>query len=308
MGIDYNLIPIISLGITGILLLVLATIIRTKEKEKTILKKYINKEISKETYFKKVLNSSKIISNFEKNVEKKYAIALTSDFTPRKVTKLMFLAVLVGFLFMWVIGNVIVFPLILAICYFIPLLYLDLVVKSKKNKIESQLGVAINFFITEFTTTKSVSISIQNIIPKLSNPIKNEFEKLLRELNSGVLPKESFQNFAKRVDNKFALIFADLLTSYFDKGTDFCSHLLGIAEDISDSQIQRKEGQTENAMMRTTNFILNGVLFVTIFVIFLFLPRFSECFKDTIRGQFLMAVVVLSSFLSIVLGFKMKRN
>ena len=302
-----NTLPFLLVFLTGILLLIISIIEIKNEKKKSVLKKYIKNTRKSDNFFDNWLDSQEFITKLEEKNEIKFAL-LSNIITPRRLTKLTIYSISGGILFSLLLQNILALPLSLGICYYIPTLYLDLLVKNKKGKIEGQLGVAIKFFTTEFTTTKSVIVALQNIIPKLPSPIKNEFERLAREINSGTPPKECLLNFSKRLDNKFAYVFSKLLISYFNDGTEFGEHLVRLSQDISTAQIQHKEIRSELSMVRTTNFILNGVVLFSILIIFVLIPNKSIYFKSSTTGQSLMTLVIFNSFISMYLGFRLENK
>ena len=302
-----NLVPFICLFTVGISLFIIAALLIKNEKTKNVLNRYIKREKRKENFIDKWLNSKEFIEKFEKKNEKNLYL-VQDKMTPRGFTKILIYTISGGLLFSILIRNIIVVPIIILICFYFPHLYISLIVTKKRKKIEEQFGTAIKFFNTEFITNKSIIIAVQNIIPKLQNPIKGEFEKLARELNSGFSPETALINFSKRLDNKFAYIFCNLLMSYFKNGTSFDKYLLALTEDIDEDILQQKEGKTELSMVRATNLLLNSVVLVSILVLFIFIPNRAEVFKNTAQGQTLMAIVILISFLSLYLGFKLEKK
>lgn len=299
-----NLIPFFLFILSGISLVFISIFSIKNEKRKNVLGNYIKKSKLTDNFLDNWLNSKEFIESFEKENEKRFFL-LNEYITPRFFTKLTLYSILGGVIFSVLIRNIIALPVAICIGYYLPQLYMDLLINNKKNKMEEQLGVAIKFFTTEFTTCRSVIISMQNVIPKLNNPIKGEFEKLARELNSGAYPKECLTNFGRRLDNKFSYVFSKLLIAYFNDGTDFGAQLVRLSEDIAEAQLQHKESRTELSMVRTTNLILNAIVFITVVVMFVFFPDYSYYFRATARGQFFMSLVIINSFVSILLGFKL---
>lgn len=299
--------PFILILLAGIVLILISVLQIKGEKRKNILSQYIKKEKLSDNFLDNILNKSEKIAAFEEKNEKKLSI-ISDKITARGFTKITLYSVGFGLLFSLIIRNVIAIPIIIGICYYLPEVYLDMIIKNKRMKIEEQLGIAIKFFTTEYTTNRSVVVAIQNILPKLPYPIKKEFEILVRELNSGETPKACFENFSKRLDNKFAYVFSRLLISYFHDGTDFAGHLVRLSEDITDEQIQHKESRTELAMVRSTNVILNAVVILSIVVMFLVFPSRSLYFKSTAQGQMLMTGVIINSFISLILGIRLERK
>lgn len=298
---------VIFLCITGLLLVILSIMMTIKERKKTIIDKYIKGEKIKTSFLDRLFDDSKYISSFEDKISNKYAIVF-DKIVPRTITKIIVLIMTIGIVFVLITKNIILLPIMVLIAYELPLLYLNVISKSKKNKIEEQLGISIKFLITEYTTTKSLVIAIQNIIPKLKNPIKKEYERLLRSINSGIDVKNALEDFSKRMNNKYARILACLINSFYEKGTEFTEQLMSISNDITDAQNEAKEGKAELTTVRWVNIIVNTVVFLTILIIFLFVPKFAVCFQNTIRGQIFLVVAVMNSFISIILGLRLENK
>lgn len=303
-----NLLPFTFICLAGVSLIFLSIYKIKYGREKSILKKYIKKrDTNRDSFLDDWLDSKNFIIKFEEKNNKKFGL-IDEKISPRKITKVTMFSMLMGLIFSIIIRNIIALPIVITISFYLPQLYLDMVVKNKKIKIEQQLGICIKFFTSEFTTCKSVVVSFQNISNKLPNPIRGEIERLIREMNSGYLAVECLNGFAKRMDNRFAYIFSNLLISYFNKGTDIGEHLVRISNEITDAQGLHKENKTELAMVRATNLILNGVVFISIILMFLLFPKYSQSFRNTASGQTLVTLVIFNSFISIILGLKLENH
>lgn len=286
------------LGTLILLFILLIIFLYLNSRSNNLLNKSM--KIKKKGLIDNVLDKAKFITDLEKANELKLEL-VGAKFSPREFTKILFsLTFLIGLSLSLVIGNIVFAPLLMIITYFIPVMILDLSTKKKKLKMEEQLGVAIRFFNTEYITTKSIPTSISNIIPKLSNPIKGEFEKLLRELLTGKT-EDAFNNFAKRLDNKFSYVFAKLIISQSSRGAGFGEYLISVSEDIMEEQTFYKENISELTMTRTVNVILNVVLLVSVFLVSI-IPGMKSYFI-TSQGQFILVFAMITSFLSIILGF-----
>jgi len=298
--INYSILFFGCLCVLIFLLIALGIMVVVKSRKNNILNKYLN--VKKEGLIDKILDKIKFINELEERNKLKLDL-IGSKISARSFTKTLFLLVfIIGVGLTSIIGNILALPFLLIICYLLPNIVLDLITKRKKLKMEEQLGVAIRFFKTEYITTKSIPISIQNIIPKLSNPIKKEFEKLLREILTGRI-EDAFNNFARRLDNKFAYVFAKLIISQSSKGAEFGEYLITVSEDITEEQTFYKENLTELAMSRFVNIALNVVLLLSVFLVYV-IPGVKVFFTSQ-KGQAVVLFAIISSFVSILLGFKL---
>lgn len=291
--------------ISGFLLLFIAILWTRVDKERNILKKYTNNRYSSKGFFDELIEHTPFFMKYEETNRIKYAI-VEDRFPVRKITKMSIISSLVIFIFGLGIQNIIVTLFGTYMGFYTPLVFIDMAAKNKRYKVQDQLGTAIKFFTSEFTTSRSVVVAMQRIIGKLPDPIRFEFERLTREFNSGGMPEQALSNFALRVNNKYAYIFARLLTSYFNKGTDFGPHLVQLTEDIMDEQLNMSEGKAELAMVRVTNLIMNAAVFISILVIFFIKPDMSSAFKETVSGQTLITAAIGLSVASLTAGMKME--
>lgn len=291
--------------IMGFILLFIAILWTRVDKEHNVLRKYINHKYSKKGFIDELIETTTVFKNYEEENTLKYAI-VEDKMPARKITKLSLLSAVIVFLFGLGIKNIVVTIFGTYFGFFTPLVYVDMIAKSKRHKVQDQLGTAIKFFTSEFTTSRSVIVAMQRVIGKLPEPIRFEFERLTREFNTGQMPEQALANFARRVNNKYAYIFSRLLISYFNKGTDFGPHLVQLTEDIMDEQLSMSEGKAELAMVRVTNMIMNSAVFLSILVIFFIVPERSEHFRTTFTGQVLMTVSVALSVASLTLGLKLE--
>lgn len=289
----------------GLLILASSILSQKIDKEKNILRKMVQEKVEEKGFINDLVQATSFLKNYEEKNRLKYSI-IEDKFPIRKITKMSMVSALVVFIFGLSIQNVAVTVAGIPFGFHAPLVLIDMIAKNKRNKVQEQLGTAIKFFTSEFTTSRSVVVAMQRVLDRLPQPIRHEFERLTREFNSGQSVDKALSNFALRINNKYAFIFSRLLISYFNKGTEFGEHLIQLAEDIMDEQLSMSEGRTEIAMVRTTNLIMNAAVFISILIIFFIMPAKSQVFKSTAQGQMLITVAVSLSVASLTLGLKME--
>ena len=295
----------ILLFISGIFTIVLGYFVDIRKKKKSILYLYTKKRKT-HSLLDECLDKISFINKTEEKNAQKYKI-INDKITPRQITKMLLLLLLFGVFLSILAQNMLLLPVMILIAIFLPQSILSLIAKNRKDKIRNQLKIAIGFLKSELISGYSIIISLQNIIPKLPMPIKSEFQLLTREINSGVTPSKALGNFAKRIDDKFAYVFSDLLSKNYEDGTDFSNALTDVSNDIAFEELEKESVKTDIITVRITNIILNGVFFISILVAFILVPKYSLCFKNTLFGQILLVVAVLNSFLSICLGLKLEK-
>jgi len=190
------------------------------------------------------------------------------------------------------------------ICASLPVTYVEMKVNKKIKLFNDQVLEAFQFFITDYTTTKSVQKAIVNICPKLKYPLRREFELLARKLNSGADVEESFLNFAERTQNKWITIFCQMMITYFRNGGDFTPHLLSITQNITNEKILSEQNNTELSSLRWINIMMNALVPVAYISNRFINPQNARVFIDTPTGKILIFVVVMGCLISLYLGKK----
>lgn len=297
----------ILLLLLGACLITLAVLLQKEDKKKNVLQSFIKDKRVTNDAIDRILDSISYVHKFETHIQRKINI-LDKDITPRKITKRMLMSVLLCIIFgIYIKNSLAIIPLIL-IGYNLPMVMLDIQIKKKRRLLEEQLGDAIKMFVTEFTTNKSFIVALNNIMKDVKAPLKHEFARLLRKLNSGEPYAECLMDFAYRLDNKWAYIFAKLIINYLDKGVDFVDHLIRVTEAITEEKIKYKENATELTAMKTTNLVLNAAIPVVYVVNTQINKEQSRVFTDTPTGRIIMLCVIVGTFISLMLGLKLENR
>ena len=186
----------------------------------------------------------------------------------------------------------------------IPTSLIDYKVRKRLELYDEQILDAFQLFVTEFTTTKSVQNTLTNITPKLKYPIRREFERLGLQLNSGSNPETSFLEFADRTQNKWTMIFSQMLITYFETGFDFIDQLLDMTSSITNERVLKQQNNTELSTMRLSNMAMNALVPVAYFSNKLMNPQGARVFVDTSGGRTIMFLVTVAVFVSLYIGKK----
>lgn len=298
--------PLIVAGIVfvilGILMVLYGIMGDMVEKRKSILKR-----VSDQPFYKgvldQILDSIDFIIEREKRLDKKMAV-LDVKYTARTLTKLEILGVLVAILISIHLKNILVVIPLSIICANLPVAYVEMKINNKIRLFDDQVLEALQLFITEYTTTKSVQKTIVEICPKLKYPLRREFELLARKLNSGANIEESFLSFAERTQNKWLMVFSQMMITYFRLGGDFTPHLLSITQNITNEKILNEQNNTELVFLRWLNIAMNALVPVAYISNRFVNPQNANVFVETPLGRMLMFAVVTGSLISLYLGKK----
>ncbi len=286
----------------GLLLISISIVGRAIEKRKNIITRLTEKRKGV-GFIDRLLDKINFIQKYEEEFRKKIAV-LDMDYNVRLFTKIKILCGLIGVLISIYLRNVFVtIPLVL-ICINIPTTFIDMRVKKRLALYNDQILEAFQIFITEYTTTRSVQKTIVNICPKLKNPLRKEFERLGRKLNSGEPVEECFTEFAERTQNKWTLIFAQMMIIYFRNGGDFTEQLLNITKNITSEKILTEANMTELSSMRIINIAMNALVPVVYISNKFINPDDAKVFVETPLGRMIMFGVVMACSISLYLGKK----
>lgn len=278
---------------------------------------YLKKIQNKNSILSSVNNSRNFYKGFIDNVldkipflvkeeEKtnKYMITISDKINVRTFTKIKLFGILLSFGIAIYFKNLLSFVPLVMIFWNLPNFLFEFIANKRMRHFEDQFIDALQIFITDFTTIKSVRKSLTNITPQLKNPLKEEFERLNRELNSGESIEKSFVSFAERTKNKWVLVFSQLMITYFRIGGDITEQVMNITKRINAEKINDEENTTELSMLRMLNIVLN-MLVPVIYGISMWLnPEDTAVFINTAQGQLVILAVLCSCVLSLWIGKK----
>lgn len=293
------------LAIVGLLLLVYGAILRTAAKRRTILHK--GNKASIVGALDLILNKIPFIVAKEARLDKKISV-LDVSYTARTITKMEVTAAFVGLLVVFHLQNLMVLIPILIVCINIPHSFVEMKITKKIKLFNDQVLDAFQLFVTEYTTTKSVKTSIVNICPRLKYPLRKEFERLGRKLNSGENVDECFLDFASRTQNKWTMIFAQMMMTFFRNGGEFTEQLMTITKSITDEKILAEQNTTELSSMRLMNYAMNVLVPLAYVANRIISPENSRIFVETPTGKIIIFGVSIACLISLYLGKKISNS
>ncbi len=298
----YNITFIVFL-LLGILMIVYSQVGKSIERRKNIIAERRSGKKQKVGFLDQILDKSEFMRRYEDQFRKRVSV-LDIEYDARKYTKLKLYSGLAGILVAIYLKNIyVVIPLIL-IGTSIPTAIIEMKIKKRVSLFNDQILEAFQMFITEYTTTRSVQRTIVDIGPKLKNPLRKEFERLARKLNSGEPVEECFVEFAERTQNKWTLIFAQLMITYFRNGGDFTEQLLNITKSITNEKILDETNSTELSSMRIINIAMNALVPIAYISNKFINPQDANVFVETGIGKTIMFCVVIACSISLYIGKK----
>lgn len=290
----------------GIIMIVYGILGARIDRKKTILHRFSKKAEGK-SFLDDWLDVIKFVRKSEEKIDLQLSI-LDMKVSGRTFTKLKLAAAFVGIAFSLYMKNwMIIVPMILISIQF-PLMVVDLRVKRRLKVFNDQVLEAFQVFITDYTTSQSVQKTLINIIPKLRDPLKKEFERLSRNLHSGVPIEEAFMEFAERTQNKWVMIFSQMIITYYRQGGDFAEHLMKITRSITGEKILEEQNSTELASVSILNYVLNALVPIAYIMNRWMNPQDAAIFTETSSGRMIIFGITISTLISLMMGKKIMKG
>lgn len=296
---------LIFILILGILTFTFSILKEASDKRTSVLRKILSKSSNK-GFLDKYLDKIKFVVKHEEKVDD-YLRIIEANYTARKLTKYRLLGIYVGLLSCIYMKNILIVLPMTVIFSSLPTFIIGVGIERKQLKFNTQLTEAIQLFNVEYCTTQNVNDALFNILPKLKKPIKHEFERLFRKLNSGEKKEDCFLDFARRVNNKNAMIFAQLMITYYKKGGDVSPHISRVVSSMFSERKMRKYSKMELSGIRTVNIITNACVPVAYIANRILNPESTKYFTDTNPGRFIIFIIVTTMLGSLFIGEKISK-
>lgn len=289
--------------ILGVSLMVYGVAGATIERRKNILQRISEDHQFQHGFIDKMIDKIPFLVKREEKLDKQIAV-LDVPYKARTFTKLELACAMLAIAASIHFKNALVVIPLTVIFVNAPITFIEMKVSKRVRLYNDQVLEAFQTFITDYTTTKSVQKTIVNICPKLKYPLRKEFERLGRKLNSGEPIESCFVTFAERTQNKWTMIFSQMMITYFRNGGDFTPHLLNITKNITSEKILVEQNNTELSSMRMMNIAMNALVPIAYVSNRVINPDNARVFVDTPTGKIIMFGVVLGSLISLYMGKK----
>lgn len=293
---------VVLLIVLGILMVAFGILRHRQYRSKSILSKLTKKKV-KIGLIDSILDRIEFIRKREEKLDFMLSV-LDSKYTARTYTKMELVSIMIALLVSFYMKNWLIVGPMIIIGAMLPTFFIEIKVKKKQKLFNDQILEAFQMFITEYTTTKSVQKTIMAVSEKIKYPLKREFERLGRKLNSGEPYEECFMDFARRTQNRWTMVFAQMMITYFRNGGDFVPHLYQITENINDEKILAEQNTTELSSLRLINIILNALVPLAYITSKFINPQDTQVFVETSGGRVIIFFIVMGCLTSLLLGKK----
>lgn len=186
--------------------------------------------------------------------------------------------------------------------------YINYSVLKKQDLLEKQLIPAIQVFLSEFGSIPNIVSVLNNTLTKVDEPLKEEIDRLIREMNSGRGMEEALFCFAGRVGSGWAFRFAHILNLRINKGVNISPMLFNLYMDMKTKIVKEKERSMESIGVRLESYALYAFIPIMYFMAMRINPQTHYLLTQTVEGRkvmlYLTVLLLGGAFATIHLGTK----
>ena len=185
----------------------------------------------------------------------------------------------------------IIFSLIIG--FYILDIYLIIVRKANKKKIENDMLRAIIIMNNAFKSGKSTIQAVEIASNKLPKPIGYEFKKIYEEMKYGLAIDTVFDRFAKRVDSEEAEYLSSSLTILNRTGGNIVAVFDSIEKTLFDKKKLKEELKNSTTVSKLVVRILLVVPIFFVLIIYLLNPDYFKPFFASSIGYVFLGVILI---------------
>lgn len=166
-----------------------------------------------------------------------------------------------------------------------------------KAKIDSQAQLVLQLLAEIYNVSDNLPQAIERVIPSTPQPLRSDLEKLVLHVRTNEDLNKCLVDFAVNIDNRDIETFVHGIILSDQYGTDVSEVISKNAEVIRDRIALREELVNETRGKKA----IIGIFMILLPVMFLWLfignEDAREIFTDTVKGQYLITVLVLVEYL-----------
>ena len=281
--------------------LVLLVFITGKEKfaKKYPAIEYLLKEKSRE---KKVIKKVRGVGNspIERYIRKAKDVGW--DVRPYEVVGISIVGLVMGVGFGMFMGNEILAVGGLSLGYLFPQYILNTMAEKKKAAISMQLESAMNTISSSFDVHGNVLDTLKASIPLMDLPVKDEFQRVVQEVESGVSLEDALAGMEKRVGKKELVMFNRVTVIAENAGGKAGNVLQKCAKLVAENRLLKSDLEAEMAQVKQDTRIM-FVLTIVFLVFFRITNSELFAFYKKSHGKVLMLVLLgLGMFIVYIAG------
>lgn len=167
----------------------------------------------------------------------------------------------------------------------------------RQTKFEKMFPTALDILVRSIKSGHSLEKALRIVAHEVSDPVGNEFARILQQIEVGQTFEQALRDAAMRVGMRDFTFLADALIIQHETG----GRLEDILENIIDVQRRRREIRqkirTSTAEVRSTAAILAAIPIILAGIFSFLRPQYMRFFIDTPEGrkQFMIASILLAA-------------
>jgi tight adherence protein B len=209
---------------------------------------------------------------------------------------------LVGFR---LIPHVLMLLPFLALLATMPYVYLCTKKKRRIRKFESQLPEGMELMARALKAGHAFSGALKMVVDEMDDPIGEEFNKTLGEINFGVNVPEALKNLSRRVDSTDLRFFVISVIIQRETGGNLAEILDNIARLIRERFKLHGRIRVLSAEGRFSAAVLIGIPFMVAFILSLVNPNYIRTLITDPVGNILVALAIFLMILGVVVMKRM---
>ena len=177
--------------------------------------------------------------------------------------------------------------------------------RKRMEKFQGQLPEALDLVARALRAGQALSGALKMVADEMDDPIGDEFDKTLNEINFGVGVPEALKNLANRVDCLDLKFFVIAVVIQRETGGNLAEILENIARIIRERFRLHGRIRILAAEGKLSAIILTGLPFITAFVLFLANPEYIKILIRDPFGRILAGLALSLMILGIISMKKM---
>lgn len=125
-----------------------------------------------------------------------------------------------------------------------------------RRQMATALAAGIEVFASEYTLTRNLPVCFENAAKRIPEPARSEFMRVAKEIYAGYRTEDVLQSFARRLNNRWARQFVNMILMREESGADVGESLFEIARQMRRRQMEIWREQAEMAQIKYTYLIL----------------------------------------------------
>lgn len=293
---------IVNVVVLGILLIVSLNIMNTANQKRKVRKNILiaSNTLEKKNFLEKLIEENKYLKRLANDLDIKISMC-GMEATSYQVIQKSFVYAFIGVVIGIFILNPLAILLFAVIGFAIPIININDKVHEQFKKIDKQIMHAIQMFLNEYQKTQNIAEVLEAICPRLEYPIRSEFERLLRKINSGVDFKEALNEFADRLRNEWIYMFVNALIMNKENGSEIVHVLMRTLTKIANKEVVQSEKDMETFSGRMLNKMMMFTVPAAFVLVLIARPEAQQLYFHTAQGKMVINLAVILCIISFVI-------